>query len=71
MSSNNYAEPTNSTKIKVLDGIRQHKVFHFEITPANDICWGKGGQDIDRLECGNSFVTSRTRRCCSRWRPQH
>ena len=56
MSSNNYAQPEHSTKIQVLDGLRKHKVFHIEITPADDLWWGKGGQNIDDLEYGTSSI---------------
>ena len=59
MSSNNYAVKSNIASTKeTLDLMRKNNltVFHIDVTGADEDLWGKGGMDIDRLECAYSQV---------------
>lgn len=59
MSSNQYAEKMNIASAReTLDHMRKNNltVFHIDVTGADEGLWGKGGMDIEQLECGYSQV---------------
>ena len=58
MASHNYAEPTTKEASQILADLQQVKLFHLDVTPADESYWGYRGMDIDQLEYSESRVNS-------------
>jgi hypothetical protein len=62
MGSNNYAERITTPKEEeqILADLQKVELFHLYVTERDKDYWGKGGMDIDQLECSKSTVDSQT-----------
>ena len=61
MGSNNYAEQiTRPEEEQILADLKKVKLFHLYVTEKDKGYWGKGGMDIEQLECSLSTVESQS-----------
>jgi hypothetical protein len=60
MASNQYAEPINTLKkaSQILADLRQVKLFHLDVTAADESYWGYRGMDAEQLKCSESRIDS-------------